>query len=99
MACYFQIAFVDLGVPGSDTISPPPDMSSQYFSLTYAVGARLHSNSWGSDGFVGPDFNSRMVDTYAFNNQDFLPLFPAGDSASGFISNPGRLLNSRGRCV
>jgi hypothetical protein len=51
------------------------------YARTSSVGARLHSNSWGTD----KNENSNMVfdtDSYAYTNQDFLVFFSAGNNGS-----------------
>jgi hypothetical protein len=44
-----QLAFFDIGSATDGMLYLPSDLSAAYFPRAYAVGARVHSNSWGSD--------------------------------------------------
>ena len=81
-----QIAFFDIA-KGSAAFSPPWDVRLM-FSYAYAVGARVHSNSWGSNIAE----KTRYMDTFAYENQDFLPLFAAGNTGPKkmTINAPGK---------
>ena len=48
MAPDAKVAFVDLADSSGSGIKIPQDLSRRYYPLTYAVGARVHSDSWGS---------------------------------------------------
>lgn len=43
-----KLWFQDIGLAGEDTLSVPSDLNN-LFAEPYAGGARIHSNSWGSD--------------------------------------------------
>ncbi len=51
-------------------------------------GAFIHSDSWGDTTFGLYSIYEEMVDTYVWGNQDFLPVFAAGnDGTDGYYSS------------
>jgi hypothetical protein len=50
------------------------------YQQAYNAGARIHSNSWGSDSNGQYTANSVTTDTFIWNNQDMLITFSAGNS-------------------
>eukprot|EP00887_Chlorella_sp_A99_P001740 scaffold19.g1740.t1 len=83
MAPDAKLAFIDLADSSSDTIFTPADLQGEYFYYTTAVGALIHSDSWGSDT-VYYDSLAAQVDMYSWNNKDFLPVFAAGNDGQGY---------------
>ncbi|KAL3130908.1 Signal peptide peptidase-like 2A [Trebouxia sp. C0009 RCD-2024] len=73
MAPMAKIAFQDLGSGAAGTISTPDDLANGYYK-----GARVHSDSWGTDS-AAYDALAWDVDYFTFLNQDFLPVFAAGN--------------------
>ena len=71
---------------GSDqnarAIFPPDSLSNTMFPPSYAVGARIHTNSWGGNS-PAYSTDSREVDRYCFDNQDYLVTVAAGNSGIG----------------
>ncbi|HEY3347905.1 MAG TPA: S8 family serine peptidase, partial [Nitrospirota bacterium] len=60
-----------------------PMLDLTLFPNAYDQGARIHSNSWGYTGSYGNyDYYAAQVDSYAWNNKDFLPLFSAGNDGA-----------------
>lgn len=49
-----------------------------YFPVTYAAGARVHSDSWGSNA-VHYDTDAMAVDAFSHKHQDFISVFSAGN--------------------
>jgi hypothetical protein len=49
MAPNARLAIIDLSRGSQGTVSAPDDLSDGYFKPSYDVGARIHSDSWGSD--------------------------------------------------
>lgn len=79
MAPDAKIAFLDLSnAAQGDVITAPYNLASDYFRLTWDVGARIHSDSWGS---TSPTYTaqSAQVDAFCWTNQEFLPFFPSGN--------------------
>ena len=52
------------------------------FQPAYDAGARIHSNSWGGEGFGFYYGDEYYMDLFVWNHQDFLPVFPVGNSAN-----------------
>ena len=50
----------------------------RYFPVTYEAGARVHSDSWGSNA-VHYDADAMAVDAFSHKHQDFLSVFSAGN--------------------
>eukprot|EP00798_Chlamydomonas_sp_ICE-L_P030068 gene30068-35037_t len=97
MAPGAKVSFLDLTQGRSSSIWTPGDLASAYFPLSYAVGARIHSDSWGSDITVY-DSMAASVDRFTWNNQDFLPVIAAGNfgalsSYLSTITSPGTSKN------
>jgi PGF-pre-PGF domain-containing protein len=76
-----------------------PDDLSPLFQEAYTDGAKIHSNSWGSDdpvlyGSYTPD--SQDVDSFMWNNPDMLIVFAAGNEGSGdnTVIPPGTAKNA-----
>ncbi len=55
-----------------------PDDYDLFFGPVYAEGARIHSNSWGTNEEVY-DLESRMVDKFVFENPDLFISWSAGN--------------------
>ena len=62
------MAFVDLADSSVSGIKIPQDLSVHYFPLTYGVGARVHSDSWGSAS-LDYDYMASQVDLFTWENQ------------------------------
>ncbi|KAG2498668.1 hypothetical protein HYH03_003413 [Edaphochlamys debaryana] len=73
-----KIAFMDLSRDKGDGVWTPGDLARSYFNLTYSVGARVHSDSWGSD-LTAYDSMASALDRFTWANQDFLSVFAAGN--------------------
>ena len=52
----------------------------ELFAETYAYGACVHSDSWGSDVFGAYDADCRSADLFAWDHPDHLAVFAAGNS-------------------
>ena len=72
-----KLAFIDLA--GDDGKLKISHSLYAYLNKTYAVGARIHVNSWGfstsSYGYVGTE-----IDRFHRDHPDFLSLFAVGNS-------------------
>ncbi|BDA49389.1 probable c5a peptidase at N-terminal half [Coccomyxa sp. Obi] len=90
MAPDAKVAFIDLASSTSGGIYTPQDLSEQYYPFTYRVGARVHSDSWGSGAAAQDyDFMASEVDLFTWENQDFTAVFAAGNE--GFTGSRGGL--------
>ena len=76
------------GKLGGGTITVPGDMGGDYYRHTYAVGARVHSDSWGSES-VEYDYMAAEVDAFAWEHPDFLPVLAAGNEGLASASPTG----------
>merc|ERR1719230_468893 len=56
----------------------------------YRVGARIHTNSWGSSSNSYTS-SSYYFDLYSFENQDFLVTIAAGNDGSASTASDGTL--------
>lgn len=57
----------------------PPNLNN-LFQPPYNDGARVHSNSWGSNVFGQYTADSQEVDEFAWNHKDMVITFAAGNS-------------------
>ena len=73
------------------------------FAESYAYGARIHSDSWGSSSYGAYDNDCRSVDQFAWDNPSLLALFAAGNAGAdgnsdgvidlGSVNSPGSAKN------
>lgn len=82
-----KIAFDDIGDLGGE-LWVPWDLAEDLFPHSYNRGARIHSNSWGSDDY-GYDTMAFDCDEFSHDNDDFLILVAAGN-AGGLRRDDGR---------
>ena len=61
-----------------EALKTPDDIATGMYDYAKAAGANIHSDSWGGNT---PAYNVQVnqVDTYAWNNLNFLTLFAAGN--------------------
>lgn len=103
-----KIAFFDIGKisfspssfsSGYSMASIPimiPRLSSVLFPTAYAAGARVHSNSWAGGLTLYTEY-SLEVDSYLYENPDFLVVFAAGNKGvfgPGSIGSPANSKNA-----
>jgi len=84
-----KVAFFDIGLPNARFLNVPNNM----FTMTepaYRVGARIHTNSWGSSSNSYTS-SSYYFDLYSFENQDFLVTIAAGNDGSASTASDGTL--------
>jgi subtilisin family serine protease len=73
-----RVAFMDLTADDSGDVSAPDDLGEGYFSRTYAQGARVHSDSWGSN-LVFYDGAAASLDRWTHEHDDFVSVVAAGN--------------------
>ena len=61
-----------------EALETPDDMGPEMYDFAKAAGAYIHSDSWGGNT-PAYDVQVNQVDTYAWNNLNFLPMFAAGN--------------------
>ncbi|MCD4844570.1 MAG: S8 family serine peptidase [Methanosarcinales archaeon] len=93
-----QLIFQAAGF-SNDWLNLPLDLND-LFLQAYDDGARIHSNSWGSDDRIyygNYTSESQSVDTFLWDHPDMVILFAAGNSGvygNNTISTPGTAKNS-----
>ncbi|MEA3557893.1 MAG: S8 family serine peptidase [Candidatus Thermoplasmatota archaeon] len=93
MAPNASIVFQALGVGSSGSLYTPGNIS-RLFEQAYDLGARVHTNSWGSDsvalyGVYTTD--SYQADWSQFHYPDQLILFAAGNDGADSVSPFGKI--------
>jgi hypothetical protein len=93
MAPDAKIIFHDLTCGGDQSLYLPSDMGD-YYDPGHKLGAKICSNSWGSDDSPTTySATDRETDIFAYHNQDYLAIFAAGNSASAGILSPAASKN------
>ncbi len=69
----------------------PTDLST-LFLQAYNAGARIHSNSWGSDEAGAYTTDSQSVDSFIWNHKDMLITFSGGNA--GIDSNSDGVIDN-----
>lgn len=89
MAPDAKIAFDDIG-DNFARLYLPSDLNTELFPHSYAAGARIYSNSWGTPS-IFYDMLSMQVDRFIYNNDDFVVLVAVGNSGpdSFTVMSPG----------
>ena len=61
-----------------ESLKSMSDIATDMYDHAKAVGASIHSDSWGGNT-PAFDVQTNQVDSYAWNNLKFLPMFAAGN--------------------
>ena len=96
MAPAANITMLSMGPNNGTGLAVPADLTTGVFQDAYADGARLHSNSWGSNNNLGKyTAFSEDVDTFVRANPDLLIMIAAGNAGPGAstVSAPGTAKN------
>ena len=96
MAPGARLTVLSMGPNNSSGLSVPADLVTGVFTDAYGDGARIHSNSWGSNNNLGKyTAFSEDVDDFVFNHPDMLVVIAAGNSGPGpsTVSAPGTAKN------
>jgi hypothetical protein len=98
MAYKAKIALQDVGEDDEwscsvGSVNVPSSLTAA-FSAAYGLGARFHTNSWGSTS-TAYDSYSVDVDNFMWSHQDFLVCFAAGNSgpSGSTVGSPGTAKN------
>jgi hypothetical protein len=73
-----------------------PSDIRQLFQQAYTAGARIHSNSWGSDGAGAYTTDSINADDFVWNHRDMTITFSAGNAGTDANSDGAIDLGSIG---
>ncbi len=96
MAPAAQLTMLSMGPNNSTGLTVPSDLVVGVFTDAYNDGARIHSNSWGSNVSLGKyTAFSEDVDDFVFNHPDMLIVIAAGNAGSGAstVTAPGTAKN------
>lgn len=98
MAYEAQLTVQDVGADGFldcllGFVNVPSSLTNA-FTASYGLGARVHSNSWGSTS-NSYDTYAVNVDQFMWNNPDFLVVFANGNSGpgAGTVGSPATAKN------
>ncbi len=81
MAPAARLTMLSMGPNNSTGLSVPADLVTGVFTDAYNDGARIHSNSWGSNNNLGKyTAFSEDVDDFVFQHPDMLVVIAAGNS-------------------
>lgn len=93
-----RVAFTDIGPGCSPYYDVPVPLDTAYYPWSYAVGARVHSDSWGSSSDGSYSSLSQDIDAFCWYHRDFLPVFAAGNEGEsdglGSITTQGSAKNA-----
>jgi len=76
-----ELVHQSVGNAGNTLPGLPLDLNT-LFIQTYTNGARIHSDSWGSDVYGAYDTGARQCDQFMYNQPDMLLVFSAGNSGT-----------------
>lgn len=96
MAPAAKLTVLSMGADNSTGLSVPDDLTTGVFRDAYADGARIHSNSWGSNASLGKyTAFAADVDDFVWDHRDMLVVVAAGNGGSGpsTVSAPGTAKN------
>eukprot|EP01025_Chloroclados_australasicus_P006555 TRINITY_DN12102_c1_g1_i6.p1 TRINITY_DN12102_c1_g1~~TRINITY_DN12102_c1_g1_i6.p1 ORF type:complete len:1536 (+),score=207.86 TRINITY_DN12102_c1_g1_i6:163-4770(+) len=79
-----RIAFTDLGTGQDKFLKLPEEGMERYYSWAYALGVRLHSDSWGGGPSGGYRYTSRDADRFMWDHPDFLAILAAGNEGEAY---------------
>ncbi|KAK3272231.1 hypothetical protein CYMTET_19460 [Cymbomonas tetramitiformis] len=91
-----RVAFTDLGRNGSTYLINGDNMGNDYYAHAYSVGARVHSDSWGTAD-ASYDTTAQEIDEYTWEHQDFVAVVSVGNngaSGTGTIYAPATSKNA-----
>lgn len=80
---------VDIQASNDRQIYPAADQYNDHFGITYNAGARIMSNSWGAPAAQYYTGNERVVDSFAYDHDDFTIIFAAGNDGKTGIASIG----------
>lgn len=83
MAPDAKIVFFDIGKTGTAALTTPTNVDTDMFELMYVYGARVFSNSWGSEDNTYSG-TSVAVDQFMYTYPDAIAFF--GNYSFGYLS-------------
>ncbi len=98
MAPDAQLLMLDIGF-GSFLFGIPDDMANTgaggFFEVAYREGARIHTNSWGSNSLGGYTDTSQDTDEYTHTRPNMLVTIAAGNSGNDGVDTVGAPATSK----
>ncbi|RLG37566.1 MAG: hypothetical protein DRO01_07030, partial [Thermoproteota archaeon] len=87
-----KISFQDIG--GSWSLQVPSNLNT-LFGWAYSDGARIHSDSWGSNTWGAYDGTAMQADQFMWNHKDMLIVFSNANSGpyAGSVGSPATAKN------
>jgi len=82
MAPNAKVFFQGAGPDSSQCLIGLANDWQMIFQQAYNAGSRIHNDSWGTAVGSAYDADSRAADLFAYNHEDFLFFFAAGNSGS-----------------
>jgi hypothetical protein len=88
-----KIVFFDFGISTQEFLIIPP-MITPLMTLSYSLGSRIFTNSWGSST-CEYTFTAMEMDRFMYLHRDYIIVISAGNSGpdSGSVGSPGILKN------
>lgn len=74
-----RVVFTDIDSGSPTTYDVPIPLDNNYFTWFYNNGARINSDSWGSDSDGVYASSAQEIDRFVWYHRDFLPVFAAGN--------------------
>lgn len=95
MAPNARLLFQDAGKEVTGCLDGLANDFAVIFQQAYDAGARIHSDSWGSDTFGAYTGDCRVLDRFVYGREDVLFCFAAGNmgSGAGSIGSPASAKN------
>jgi len=90
-----KVSFTDIGLGDSAGLSVPANLATNFYNVDYDNGARIHSNSWGSNTNAYTTY-AAQTDLFTLDNPDMLVLVAAGNSGQngpGSVGSPATAKN------
>eukprot|EP00595_Chromulina_sp_UTEXLB2642_P002940 CAMPEP_0196764748 /NCGR_PEP_ID=MMETSP1095-20130614/6785_1 /TAXON_ID=96789 ORGANISM="Chromulina nebulosa, Strain UTEXLB2642" /NCGR_SAMPLE_ID=MMETSP1095 /ASSEMBLY_ACC=CAM_ASM_000446 /LENGTH=555 /DNA_ID=CAMNT_0042121107 /DNA_START=844 /DNA_END=2511 /DNA_ORIENTATION=+ len=77
-----KLAFLDIGSGANSTINTPNNLNNGFFQVLYNQGARVITNSWGSESDNSYNSQCESVDLFMWTYPEAVVLYAAGNYGS-----------------
>ncbi len=79
-----RLVFTDIGPGNSPYYDIPVPLDTAYYPWAYGLGARVHSDSWGSSSDGSYSSLTQDIDAFCWYHRKFLPVFAAGNEGDQY---------------
>lgn len=79
-----RLLFTDIGPGSSPYYDIPVPLDTAYYPWAYGLGARVHSDSWGSSSDGSYSSLTQDIDAFCWYHRKFLPVFAAGNEGDQY---------------